>query len=69
VIAAARRARGQFEKLPENSMFKRYVMLTILGAMTVVTQIGCAPLAAGVVGAAVGHEVAEKRDKDDGDKD
>jgi hypothetical protein len=50
-------------------MFKRYVMLTILGAMTVVTQIGCAPLAAGVVGAAVGHEVAEKRDKDDGDKD
>jgi hypothetical protein len=50
-------------------MLKRYVLLMALGVVTLGTQIGCAPLAAGVVGAAVGHEVAEKRDKDDGDKD
>jgi hypothetical protein len=61
--------RAQGKRLPENTMFKRCIMLTIFGAMTVVTQMGCAPLAAGVVGAAVGHEVSEKRDKDDGDKD
>ena len=50
-------------------MLKRYILLTILGAVTVGTQISCAPLAAGVVGAAVGHEVSERRDKDDDDKD
>jgi hypothetical protein len=59
----------QLRKLRENAMLKRYILLTILGAMTLGTQIGCAPLAAGVVGAAVGHEVAQKHDKDDGDKD
>jgi hypothetical protein len=50
-------------------MLKRYIALTVFGAMIVGTQIGCAPLAAGVAGAAVGHHVAEKHDKDDGDKD
>jgi hypothetical protein len=57
------------EKLPENAMLKRYVLLTMLAAVAMSTQIGCVPLAAGVVGAAVGHEVAQKRDEDDGDKD
>jgi len=50
-------------------MSKRYILLTILAAAALGTQIGCAPLVAGVVGAAVGHEVAEQRDEDDGDKD
>jgi hypothetical protein len=50
-------------------MAKRCFLLTVLGVVMLGTQIGCAPLAAGVVGAAVGHEVSEKRDKDDGDKD
>lgn len=50
-------------------MLKRYILLTILGAVAVGTQVGCVPLAAGVVGAAVGHEVSERRDKDDDDKD
>ena len=50
-------------------MLKRYILLAILGAVTVGTQISCVPLAAGVVGAAVGHEVSERRDKDDDDKD
>jgi TctA family transporter len=57
------------EELQENAMSKRYILLTILTAAVMGTQIGCAPLAAGVVGAAVGHEVAQKRDEDDGDKD
>jgi hypothetical protein len=50
-------------------MFKRYMLLAILGAVTVSTQISCAPLAAGVIGVAVGHEISEDRDKDDGDND
>jgi hypothetical protein len=47
-------------------MAKRYVMLTVLGAM-LATQLGCAPLAAGVAGAAVGHKVSEDRHKHDRD--
>jgi hypothetical protein len=50
-------------------MFKRFMLLAILGAVTLSTQISCAPLAAGVVGVAVGNEIAKDRDKDDGDKD
>jgi hypothetical protein len=47
---------------------KRCFLLTVSGAVTPGARIGCAPLAAGVVGAVVGHEVSEERDKDDGDK-
>jgi hypothetical protein len=50
-------------------MSKRYPFLMLLGALTVMTQIGCAPLAAGVAGAAVGNEIAKERDEDDGDRD
>jgi hypothetical protein len=50
-------------------MLKRFTLLTLLAVATVGTQLGCVPLAAGVVGAAVGHEVAQKNDKEDGDKD
>lgn len=49
-------------------MLKRFVLLMLIGA-TVATQWACAPLAAGVAGAVVGHEIAEKQDKDDDDKD
>lgn len=45
-------------------MFKRSIVILILGA-TLATQYGCAPLAAGVAGAAIGHEAAKRRDKDD----
>jgi hypothetical protein len=47
---------------------KRLLLMILLGA-TVATQWACAPLAAGVAGAAVGHEIAEEKDEDDGDKD
>ena len=47
---------------------KRLWLMILLGA-TVATQWACAPLAAGVAGAAVGHEIAEEKDEDDGDKD
>ena len=50
-------------------MLKRYLLLTLLAAATLGTQIGCAPLAAGVVGVAVGNEVAKERDKEDGKSD
>jgi hypothetical protein len=50
-------------------MLKRYFLLTIFGAVALGTQVGCVPLAAGVIGAAVGHEVAENRDENDNDKD
>ena len=49
-------------------MFKRCVMSFLFG-VTVAMQFGCVPLAAGVAGAAVGHEVAEDQDKKDGDRD
>ena len=54
-------------------MSKRHLLL-LLTSLTVVTlsavaQLGCAPLAAGVAGAAVGHEIAEEEDEDDGDRD
>lgn len=45
-------------------MLKRLLFVTMLG-LTVVTQFGCAPLAAGVAGAAIGHEIGEE--KNDGD--
>jgi hypothetical protein len=47
---------------------KRYLLLFLAG-ITVAMQFGCAPLAAGVAGAAVGHEIAEEEDEDDGDRD
>lgn len=47
-------------------MTKRLVLiLAILAAVS--TQYGCAALAGGAVGAAVGHEVAERNNDDDDD--
>ena len=45
-------------------MLKRLLFLTMFG-LTLVTQFGCAPLAAGVAGAAIGHEIGEE--ENDGD--
>lgn len=42
---------------------KRYLLLILAGA-TLAAQFGCAPLAAGVAGAAIGHEIAEDEDDD-----
>jgi len=47
---------------------KRLLLMILIGA-AVAAQWACAPLAAGVAGAAVGHEIAEEKDEDDGDKD
>lgn len=44
------------------------ILLLLLG-IGVLSQTGCAPLAAGAAGAVIGHEVAEDRDEDDGDAD
>lgn len=44
-------------------MLKRLTILVALIAASM-TQWACAPLAAGVAGAAVGHEVAERKQKD-----
>ena len=48
----------------EAVMPKKLLLVTILG-LTAATQFGCAPLAAGVAGAAIGHEISEE--KHDGD--
>jgi hypothetical protein len=50
-------------------MFKRQWSLWLLFGAALTSQIGCAPLAAGVVGAAVGHEVAEERAEDERERD
>ena len=49
-------------------MMKRGLVLLMLGA-TIVSQYGCAPLVAGVAGAAIGHEAAERNDRKDRDRD
>ncbi len=49
-------------------MLKRSILVLLFG-MTIAAQYGCAPLAAGVAGAAIGHEAAERRDRDDRDRD
>jgi hypothetical protein len=48
---------------------KRHLLLIIAVASVGILQMGCAPLAAGVAGAAIGHEAAERRDEDDDDRD
>ena len=48
----------------EAVMLKKLMFVTIFG-LAAATQLGCAPLAAGVAGAAIGHEVGEE--KNDGD--
>jgi hypothetical protein len=42
-------------------MLKRYVILAML-LSALVTQYGCAALAGGAIGAAIGHEAAEDDD-------
>jgi hypothetical protein len=49
-------------------MLKRLTAALLLG-LTVAAQYGCAPLAAGVAGAAIGHEAAEREDRRDRDRD
>jgi hypothetical protein len=49
-------------------MLKRCILALLLG-ITIATQFGCAPLAAGVAGAAIGHEHAKREDRRDGDRD
>jgi hypothetical protein len=49
-------------------MLKRSILVLSFG-VAVAAQYGCAPLAAGVAGAAIGHEAAEHRDRHDKDRD
>ncbi len=51
----------------ESDTLKRFLLLLLVG-VSVTTQFGCVPLAAGVAGAAVGHEIADEADEDDGDR-
>ncbi len=44
-------------------MWKRYLLLLAL-VVAVLGQSGCAALAGGAVGAAIGHEAAEDDDED-----
>jgi hypothetical protein len=48
-------------------MLKRYILVLLFG-MTVATQVGCA-VGAGLAGAAIGHEAAEHKDRNDKDRD
>jgi hypothetical protein len=45
-------------------MLKRTIFLSLLLA-TLAVQYGCAAVAGGAVGAAIGHEVAEREHEDD----
>jgi len=45
-------------------MSKRCILFLLM-AIAGATQIACAPLAAGVVGAAIGHEIAEDEAEDE----
>lgn len=47
-------------------MWKRYLLLAIL-LLGATGQYGCAALAGGAVGAAIGHEAAEEDNEDDDD--
>jgi hypothetical protein len=49
-------------------MLKRSIVV-VLFAIAVAAQYGCAPLAAGVAGAAIGHEAAKRKDRNDNDRD
>ena len=57
-------ASALLKDMEEANMLKKLLFVTMLG-LTVATQIGCAPLAAGVAGAAIGHEIGEE--EHDGD--
>lgn len=46
---------------------RAFVLLLL--AIAALSQTACAPLAAGAAGAVIGHEIAEDRDRDDGDAD
>jgi hypothetical protein len=50
-------------------MAMKNIFLILLLGIGALSQIGCAPLAAGAAGAVIGHEVAEENDEDDGDAD
>ena len=49
-------------------MLKRSILALLFG-VSIAAQFGCAPVAAGVAGAAIGHEAAEHKDHHDSDRD
>jgi hypothetical protein len=49
-------------------MLKQSILVLLLG-VSIAAQFGCAPVAAGVAGAAIGHEAAEHKDHHDKDRD
>jgi hypothetical protein len=57
-------ASAPVEETKEATMLKKLLFVSMIG-LTVATQFGCAPLAAGVAGAAIGHEIGEE--EHDGD--
>jgi hypothetical protein len=49
-------------------MLKRYLVAILIG-LTLMTQYGCAPLAAGAAGAAIGAGAERHHDRHDNDRD
>jgi len=49
---------------PTRAFWRRCALL-VLVLQAPLTQLGCGYVAAGAVGAAVGHEAAEREDEDD----
>jgi len=47
---------------------ERWLLILLLG-LSPALLTGCGYLAAGAVGGAIGHEIAEENDDDDNDKD
>jgi hypothetical protein len=65
---AARSAnKGGISMSSKDKLTRIAILLLAVGGA--VSTSACAPLAAGAVGAAIGHEAAEERDEDDGDRD
>jgi hypothetical protein len=64
-----RRAIGTRTSEPGGTNMWQRLMLLVLMSIACAAQIACAPLAAGVAGAAVGHEIAEEKAEDERDED
>lgn len=56
-------------KLKAKDLCLRRWLLILLLAQAPLLLAGCGYLAAGAVGGAIGHEIAEEQDEDDNDRD
>lgn len=49
----------------KDAMHMRYLPFLVLFGVAMTSQYGCAALAGGAVGAAIGHEVAEEEEEEE----